>query len=74
MSLIQLLKVDFSIGGPLLLDGIDFTLEANERVCVVGRNGAGKSTLLRLLDGEIVPDDGEIRRQGGLRVARLTQA
>ena len=41
---------------------------------MVGRNGAGKITLLRLLDGEIVPDDGEIRRQGGLRVARLTQA
>ncbi len=74
MSLIQLLKADFSIGGPLLLDGIDFTLEANERVCVVGRNGAGKSTLLRLLDGEIVPDSGEVRRQGGLRVTRLTQA
>ena len=74
MSLIQLLKVDFSVGGPLLLDGIDFTLDANERVCVVGRNGAGKSTLLRLLDGEIVPDDGEVRRQSALRVARLEQA
>jgi ABC transport system ATP-binding/permease protein len=73
MSLIQLLKVDYSVGGPLLLDGIDFTLESNERVCVVGRNGAGKSTLLRLLDGTIVPDDGEIRRQTGIRVARLTQ-
>ena len=74
MPLIQLLKVDFSVGGPLLLDGIDFTLEAGERVCVVGRNGAGKSTLLRLLDGEITPDDGEVRRRDGLRVARLTQA
>ena len=74
MSLIQLLKVDYSVGGPLLLDGIDFTLEAGERVCVVGRNGAGKSTLLRLLDGEIAPDDGEVRRRDGLRVARLTQA
>ncbi|MDA3913790.1 ATP-binding cassette domain-containing protein [Oleiagrimonas sp.] len=73
MSLIQLLTVDYSVGGPLLLDSIDFTLETNERVCIVGRNGAGKSTLLRLLDGAITPDDGEIRRQGGLRVARLTQ-
>lgn len=74
MSLIQLLKADVSVGGPLLLDGIDFTLETNERVCVVGRNGAGKSTLLRLLDGEIAPDGGEVRRRGGLRVTRLTQA
>ncbi len=74
MSLLQLIKVDYSVGGPLLLDGIDFTLEAGERVCVVGRNGAGKSTLLRLLDGEIAPDDGEVRRRDALRVARLTQA
>ncbi|KGI77101.1 ATP-binding cassette domain-containing protein [Oleiagrimonas soli] len=73
MSLIQLLKADYSVGGPLLLDGIDFTLDANERVCVVGRNGAGKSTLLRLLDGTITPDDGEVRRQDSVRVARLTQ-
>ena len=74
MPLLQLLKVDYGVGGPLLLENIDFTLEAGERVCVVGRNGAGKSTLLRLLDGAITPDDGETRRQAGLRVARLTQA
>ncbi|MBS0487917.1 MAG: ATP-binding cassette domain-containing protein, partial [Proteobacteria bacterium] len=45
----------------------------NERVCVVGRNGEGKSTLLRLLAGEIKPDDGELRAQGGVRVAKLAQ-
>ncbi|NII09872.1 ATP-binding cassette domain-containing protein [Oleiagrimonas sp. C23AA] len=73
MPLIQLLNVDYSVGGPLLLDGVDFTLEPNERVCVVGRNGAGKSTLLRLLDSQIHPDDGEVRRSDGVRVARLTQ-
>ena len=42
MSLIQMLEVDFSVGGPLLLDGINFNLEGNERVCVIARNGAGK--------------------------------
>jgi ABC transport system ATP-binding/permease protein len=73
MPLIQLQKVDFSVGGPLLLNGIDLVIEPNERVCVVGRNGAGKSTLLKLIAGELTPDDGEVRQQGGLRVARLTQ-
>ncbi len=73
MPLIQLQALDYSVGGPLLLENVDLTIEPNERVCVVGRNGEGKSTLLRLLGGEIVPDDGEVRVQGGVRVARLAQ-
>ena len=73
MSLINFVNVDYSVGGPLLLEKVDLAIEPNERVCVVGRNGAGKSTLLKLLDGEIRPDDGEIRVQGGVRIARLTQ-
>ncbi|MBB3226054.1 ATP-binding cassette subfamily F protein uup [Luteibacter sp. Sphag1AF] len=73
MSLIQLIKADYSIGGPLLLEQVDLSIETNERVCIVGRNGAGKSTLLKLIAGEIHPDDGEIRVQGGTRIARLTQ-
>ncbi|MDR6937050.1 ATP-binding cassette domain-containing protein [Luteibacter sp. 3190] len=73
MSLIQLLNVDFSVGGPLLLEQVDLSLDTGERVCIVGRNGAGKSTLLKLIAGELHPDDGEIRLQGGTRIARLTQ-
>ena len=69
----QLQRVDFSIGGPLLLEHVDLTLEPNERVCIVGRNGAGKSTLMRLLAGEILPDDGELRLQNGVVVARMAQ-
>ena len=73
MSLIQLQRVDYSVGGPLLLEHVDLAIEANERVCIVGRNGEGKSTLLRLLAGEIKPDDGEVRAQNGVRIARLAQ-
>ncbi len=73
MSLMQLQRVDFSIGGPLLLEHVDLTLEPNERVCIVGRNGAGKSTLMRLLAGELTADDGEVRLQNGIVVARMAQ-
>ena len=69
----QLQRVDFSIGGPLLLEHVDLTLEPNERVCIVGRNGAGKSTLMRLLAGELTADDGEVRLQNGIVVARMAQ-
>ena len=71
--LIELRSVDYSVGGPLLLDHIDLAIDAGERVCIVGRNGAGKSTLLKLIAGELRPDSGEVRVQAGLRIARLEQ-
>ena len=73
MSLVNFVNVDYSVGGPLLLEDVDLSIERGERICVVGRNGAGKSTLLRLLAREIRPDDGEVRVQEGLRIARLAQ-
>ena len=73
MPLITLNAVDFSVGGPLLLDHVDLAIEPGERIALIGRNGAGKSTLMRLLSGEIKPDDGDIRREDGVRVARLEQ-
>ncbi|HET9483649.1 MAG TPA: ATP-binding cassette domain-containing protein, partial [Xanthomonadales bacterium] len=73
MPLVTLQRVDYGVGGPLLLEHVDLAIDAGERICVVGRNGTGKSTLLRLIAGEIRPDDGEVRLQGGVRVARLAQ-
>jgi len=69
----QFQRVDFSVGGPLLLEHVDLSIEPGERVCIVGRNGMGKSTLMRLMAGELKPDDGEIRVQNGVVVARMAQ-
>src|SRR5690348_5333231 len=73
MSLVRLQRVDFSVGGPLLLERVDLSIEANERVCIVGRNGEGKSTLLKLISGELRADDGEVRVQNGVVITRLAQ-
>jgi ATP-binding cassette subfamily F protein uup len=73
MPIVTLNAVDFSVGGPLLLNAVDFSIEPGERIALIGRNGAGKSTLLRLIAGDAVPDDGEIRREAGKRIARLEQ-
>ena len=78
MPLIALTAVDYSVGGPLLLEQVELTIEAGERIALIGRNGAGKSTLLKLLAGELTPDDGRIlveggRIENGRRIARLEQ-
>ena len=73
MPLLSLNQVDFSVGGPLLLQRVQLSLDAGERIALIGRNGAGKSTLLRLIEGALLPDDGQIIRQEGLRIARLEQ-
>src|SRR3546814_15537687 len=73
MPLTTLQGGDYSAGGPLLLENVVLSLDAGERVALIGRNGAGKSTLLKLLSGELKPDDGEVRVEGGVRIARLEQ-
>ncbi|MGM9320076.1 ABC-F family ATP-binding cassette domain-containing protein [Deinococcus aquaticus] len=60
-------------GERAVLAGVDLSVTAGERVALLGRNGAGKTTLLRVLTGERTPDDGEVWRQDGLRVAVLAQ-
>ncbi|MBF0308347.1 MAG: ATP-binding cassette domain-containing protein [Magnetococcales bacterium] len=73
MPLIQLAQVTLALGGPPLLDEANLVLDKGERVCLIGRNGMGKTTLLRLLAGEMPPDQGEVVRAPGLRIARLPQ-
>jgi len=73
MALITLLNAQLAYGHVALLDHTDFSLEAAERVGLIGRNGAGKSSLLRILAGLERPDDGTLQLQQGLRVAYVAQ-
>ncbi|MGY6216228.1 ATP-binding cassette domain-containing protein [Methylolobus aquaticus] len=74
MPLLRLTDVSIAFGVHPLLDHAQLQLDCGERVGLVGRNGEGKSTLLKILSGEILPDSGELWRQGGLKTALLAQA
>ena len=56
--LLQLGGIALTFGGTPLLEGVDLTVAAGERVCLVGRNGSGKSTLLKIVAGLVEPDKG----------------
>jgi ABC transport system ATP-binding/permease protein len=73
MALITLLNAQLAYGHVALLDHTDFSLEAGERVGLIGRNGAGKSSLLKILAGLEKADDATMHLQQGLRIAYVAQ-
>ena len=73
MALITLQDAQLAFGHVALLDHTDFSLEAQERVGLIGRNGTGKSSLLKILAALEKPDDGTLQTQTGLRVAYVPQ-
>ncbi len=55
----------------LALDDISFSIQAGDRVGIIGRNGAGKSTLLKVLSRIVAPTKGRITLEG--RIASLLE-
>ncbi|WP_030488322.1 ribosomal protection-like ABC-F family protein [Micromonospora chokoriensis] len=53
-------------------DGADLVIRGPERIALTGGNGVGKSTLLRLVNGDLDPAGGELKRADG-RIAYLSQ-
>jgi ATP-binding cassette subfamily F protein 3 len=73
MALLSLRGAAKSFGSRLILDGLDFDVEPDARVGVIGPNGGGKSTMLRILAGRETADGGELTQRRGLVVAFLPQ-
>ncbi len=71
--LIELDGVTHEMGGRTLFNGLSFTITTGMRVGLVGPNGSGKTTLLRLLQGELRPDQGEVRTADLLRIVHFDQ-
>jgi ATP-binding cassette, subfamily F, member 3 len=62
-------------GGDLkVLSGVSLSVEAGEKIGLVGRNGAGKTTLLEILAGDSEADSGSVERVGGARVGMTSQS
>ncbi|QNI63165.1 ABC transporter family protein [Synechococcus sp. A15-44] len=60
-SVVEMRDLTMQWGARPVLDRVNLTLRAGERLAVVGPSGAGKSTVLRLLAGLQLPTSGELR-------------
>jgi ATP-binding cassette subfamily F protein 3 len=62
-------------GGDLkVLSGASLSVEAGEKIGLVGRNGVGKTTLLEILSGNLEADSGSVERVGGAKVGMTSQS
>lgn len=56
--------VSFSYGSRAVLKNVSFSIEANEKVAILGGSGEGKTTVLKLVLGLLRPDSGKVYIQG----------
>lgn len=73
MSLLTLSDAQLAFGHWPLLNRANLSIEAGDRLGLIGRNGTGKSSLMRVMAGLETLDDGLIQRQQGLRVVYVPQ-
>ncbi len=71
MAIIQCSDLRFAYDGRTVLEGVSFSLNAGDYLCVVGENGSGKSTLIKGLLGLKAPDGGSIVFADGLKPTEI---
>lgn len=64
VPLVEMKDIHKYFGTVVALRGVDFTVEENEVVGLIGDNGAGKSTLIKILSGVFPPTKGELYIKG----------
>lgn len=71
MVLLECDALKLGYAGHVVAEGVSFTLEKGDYLCVVGENGSGKSTLVKTLLGLNKPLAGTICRSSGFSPRRI---
>ena len=73
MSVINIEHISKLYGDRMVLEDLSASVDAGDKVGIIGVNGTGKSTLLRILAGAEEPDEGTIIFSRGMTVGWLPQ-
>jgi branched-chain amino acid transport system ATP-binding protein len=63
-SVLELRALSKSFGGVHAVNDVSFTVGKGEFLAMIGPNGAGKSTCFNMINGQLIPDSGDILCQG----------
>ena len=73
MSVINVEHISKLYGDKLVLEDLSCSVDEGDKIGIIGINGTGKTTLLRMIAGVEEPDEGQIVKQNGIRLAYLPQ-
>ena len=73
MNILNIEHVSKLYGDKWIFDDISCGIQEGEKIGIIGINGTGKTTLLRIIAGTEEPDQGQVVRQNGAKLAYLTQ-
>lgn len=73
MNIINIEHISKIYGEKVIYEDASFGVQQGDKIGIVGINGTGKSTLLKMIAGEETPDEGQIIRQNGLKIAWVPQ-
>lgn len=73
MNVLNMEHISKIYGEKVIFDDVSYGIHGGDKIGIIGINGTGKTTLLRMIAGAEEPDEGQIIRQSGIRMAYLTQ-
>jgi ATP-binding cassette subfamily F protein 3 len=68
------LKFSYDGEEPFLINGLSFSVDKDDKICIIGKNGKGKTTLLKLLAGRLTPVAGTVKTHQAALTAYFEQA
>lgn len=71
--MISLSNISIHYTGHYLFDNVSFTVNAEDRIGLIGRNGTGKTTLLKIIAGLERPEEGNVNLPNDFTIGYLPQ-
>lgn len=73
MSIVSVSNINHSFGVEKLFQALNFSIEHNSKIGLVGKNGSGKTTLFNIFTQSLIPDSGNVHISKTAKISYLTQ-